>query len=86
MAAFDRLRVAAPGSSMAIRRGGASAHDPSPKLDTDKTELFYLGATPSIRDLKTITGEDQVRIDFLVPAVVFLILVSCCGRSPRRRT
>ena len=47
----------------------------APKLDTDKTELFYLGATPSIRDLKTITGEDQVRIDFLVPAVVFLILV-----------
>jgi RND superfamily putative drug exporter len=75
MAAFDHLRVAAPGLLNGDPAEAGAAHDPAPKLDTDKTELFYLGATPSIRDLKTITGEDQVRIDFLVPAVVFLILV-----------
>jgi len=62
MSAFDHLRGAAPDYL-------------PPELDTGKTELLYLGATPSIRDLKTITGEDQVRIDFLVPIVVFIILV-----------
>ena len=34
-----------------------------------------MGPTASVRDLKTITASDQVRIDFLVPGVVFLILV-----------
>ncbi|HEX4071847.1 MAG TPA: MMPL family transporter, partial [Planctomycetaceae bacterium] len=75
MTAFDHLRGAAAGYLNGDREAAGSASDPSPKLDPDKTELFYFGATPSIRDLKTITGEDQVRIDFLVPAVVFLILV-----------
>lgn len=78
MEAFDRLRAAAPGylnGDRDVRGAEESAPDPSVKLDTGKTELLYVGATPSIRDLKTVTGEDQVRIDFLVPAVVFLILV-----------
>ncbi len=38
-------------------------------------ELYFLGSTASIRDLKTITSADQVTIDILVPGVVFLILV-----------
>ena len=39
------------------------------------TAVYFIGATPSIRDLKTVTGTDQIRIDVLVIAVVFLILV-----------
>jgi len=38
-------------------------------------QLYFLGTTPSIRDLKSITGSDQVRINILVLAGVFLILV-----------
>ena len=77
IAAFDRLRATAPSylNGDSDSRADAGPREQAPKLDTDKTELFYLGATPSIRDIKTITGEDQTRIDFLVPAVVFLILV-----------
>lgn len=39
------------------------------------TSLHFLGSTASIRDLKTITNNDQTLIDILVPGVVFLILV-----------
>ena len=38
-------------------------------------ELSYVGPTPSIRDLKHVTDSDQIRIDVLVLAGVFLILV-----------
>jgi RND superfamily putative drug exporter len=46
-----------------------------PELNTANTQLDYLGGTPSIRDLKTVTNGDQWRMDILVPAVVFLVLV-----------
>ena len=46
-----------------------------PESLQDKTELFFLGPTANIRDLKTVTDGDQVRIDILVLAGVFLILV-----------
>lgn len=39
------------------------------------SSLHYIGATPSIRDLKTVTNRDQIRIDILVLAGVFVILV-----------
>lgn len=39
------------------------------------TEVYYLGATPSILDLRDVTSRDQVRIDILVLGGVFLILV-----------
>ncbi|MCH7685998.1 MAG: MMPL family transporter [Planctomycetes bacterium] len=39
------------------------------------SKLYFLGTTASIRDLKTITGSDQIRINILVIAGVFLILV-----------
>jgi putative drug exporter of the RND superfamily len=71
MSGFDRLRAAlTPGSK-------SSEHLPllPPLLDTDATKLDYLGGTPSIRDLKTVTNGDQWRIDILVPLVVFLVLV-----------
>ena len=78
MTAFDHLKQIVPSFLNGDRDNhdqAASAHDQTPKLDPDKTQLHYMGVAPSMRDLKTLTGEDQVRIDFLVPAVVFLILV-----------
>lgn len=39
------------------------------------SRLHYIGATPSIRDLKTVTNRDQIRIDILVLSAVFVILV-----------
>ena len=39
------------------------------------TKLMLVGPTASIRDLKTVTDHDQIKIDLLVLAVVFLILV-----------
>jgi putative drug exporter of the RND superfamily len=62
MSQFDRLKAEAPSFL-------------PQELKSTGANLDYLGATASIRDLKTVTGEDQVLIDFLVPAVVFLILV-----------
>jgi RND superfamily putative drug exporter len=37
--------------------------------------FHYVGPTASIRDLKIVTDHDQVKIDLLVLAVVFMILV-----------
>lgn len=39
------------------------------------SQIYFIGATPSIRDLKSVTNGDQVRIDLLVLLGVFLILV-----------
>lgn len=39
------------------------------------TEIQFVGATPSIRDLKVVTDHDQVKIDILVLCGVFVILV-----------
>ena len=38
-------------------------------------EVFTLGPTASIRDLKAVTDRDQIRIDILVLGSVFLILI-----------
>jgi RND superfamily putative drug exporter len=40
------------------------------------TTLHLVGPTASIRDLKTVTDRDQIKIDILVLGVVFLILVA----------
>jgi RND superfamily putative drug exporter len=40
-----------------------------------KSEFQFVGPTASIRDLKTVTDHDQIKIDLLVLAVVFAILV-----------
>jgi RND superfamily putative drug exporter len=70
MSRFDNLRAAlAPGSKI---------YDPPllpPQLDNNATKLDYLGGTPSIRDLKTVTNGDQWRMILLVPLVVFLVLI-----------
>ncbi len=39
------------------------------------SELHYVGATANIRDLKSVTGRDQIRVDSLVMLSVFLVLV-----------
>lgn len=39
------------------------------------TNILMTGSTASIRDLKTVTDGDQIRIDILVVSSVFLILV-----------
>ncbi|MBD3673500.1 MAG: MMPL family transporter [Planctomycetaceae bacterium] len=44
------------------------------------TQLYFLGPTASIADLKQVTDRDQVRIETLVLAVVFLILVMLLRR------
>lgn len=50
-----------------------------PALQTG-TELYFIGATASIRDLKTVTDSDQVRINVLVIVGVYLILVALLRR------
>lgn len=40
-----------------------------------QTEIYFLGTTSSIRDLKVVTDRDQIVIDAAVLLVVFLILV-----------
>ena len=40
-----------------------------------QTEILATGSTASIRDLKSVTDRDQIRIDVLAVIVVFLILV-----------
>jgi putative drug exporter of the RND superfamily len=69
MVGFDQLKAA-----LANREKTKDALLP-PELNSNDTQLDYLGGTPSIRDLKTVTNGDQVRMDFLVPAVVFLVLI-----------
>jgi uncharacterized membrane protein YdfJ with MMPL/SSD domain len=40
-----------------------------------ETEILVTGSTASIRDLKSVTDRDQIRIDVLATVVVFIILV-----------
>lgn len=40
------------------------------------TQLYFLGPTSSIRDLKRVTGQDQLRINVLVIVSVFVVLVA----------
>jgi putative drug exporter of the RND superfamily len=42
--------------------------------DIRDAHLHFVGPTASIRDLKTVTDHDQIKIDLLVLASVFLIL------------
>jgi putative drug exporter of the RND superfamily len=48
--------------------------DPDLALLKD-SEIHMVGATASIRDLKTVTDHDQIKIDLLVLGAVFLILL-----------
>jgi RND superfamily putative drug exporter len=44
-------------------------------------DFYFLGTTAGIRDLKTVTGDDLLLIQALVPAVVLVVLV-CLLRRP----
>ena len=46
-----------------------------PDTIRSQTEILVTGSTASIRDLKSVTDRDQIRIDMLAVIVVFLILV-----------
>jgi putative drug exporter of the RND superfamily len=50
-------------------------HDLLPQDVRKSTEILITGSTASIRDLKSVTDRDQIRIDILVVTSVFLILV-----------
>jgi putative drug exporter of the RND superfamily len=39
------------------------------------TQLYFIGSTASIRDLKAVTNSDQVRIDLLVIVGVYVVLI-----------
>jgi RND superfamily putative drug exporter len=45
-----------------------------------ETQIVTLGSTASIRDLKTVTDRDRVRIAVLVTSAVFLVLLVLLGR------
>ncbi|VAX37931.1 FIG00929111: hypothetical protein [hydrothermal vent metagenome] len=46
-----------------------------PEEFAKNTELYFIGPTASIKDLKSVTGRDQIKVDALVIIGVFLILV-----------
>jgi RND superfamily putative drug exporter len=48
-------------------------------------KVFALGPTASIRDLKIVTDGDQIRINSLVLAGVFLILIVLLSHTPVRK-
>lgn len=51
------------------------------EVTTVPAQFYFLGATASIRDLKSVTDRDQVRIDLLATAGVFIILVALLRRT-----
>ncbi len=46
-----------------------------PKELAEGAEIGVIGSTASIRDLKTVTGRDRIRIDILVLISVYLVLL-----------
>ncbi|MAX38011.1 MAG: transporter [Gimesia sp.] len=62
-------------SMMQLERVKKAVSSALPANLRDNTELYYIGATASISDLKNVTDKDQARIDILVLGSVFIILV-----------
>jgi RND superfamily putative drug exporter len=77
---ISQLGVAEAGVRQAIKEALAeeSKSDPPtvPADLIDKTEIYTLGPTAGIRDLKLTTDRDQIRIDLLVMLAVYLVLVA----------
>lgn len=63
------------GSIDRLNRLERFVRDVLPESLAAAARLHYVGPTASIRDLKTVTRRDQIRIDVLVVAAVFIILV-----------
>lgn len=53
----------------------AAVRDSIPESLRAKTEVYTLGPTAGIRDLKSVTDRDQVRIDVLVCLAVLAVLI-----------
>jgi RND superfamily putative drug exporter len=49
--------------------------------DLRRAQLFFLGTTADIRDLRHVTGSDQLRIQILVIACVLVILIVLLRRA-----
>ncbi|WP_339729547.1 MMPL family transporter [uncultured Gimesia sp.] len=62
-------------SMMQLERVKKAVKKSLPPELRENSELFYIGATASISDLKNVTDQDQARIDILVLGSVFIILV-----------
>jgi putative drug exporter of the RND superfamily len=56
-----------------LEEEGETPDEPLPPIRS--TEIFVLGPTASITDLKNVTDRDQIRIDILVLLAVYAILV-----------
>jgi RND superfamily putative drug exporter len=76
--------LSANGAGRRLAPPGEGAHPAPPSFresgQTDDSllagsKLLFIGPTASIRDLKAVTSRDQIRIDVLVVASVFLVLV-----------
>ncbi|MFG0296222.1 MAG: MMPL family transporter, partial [Maioricimonas sp. JB045] len=46
----------------------------------ESAEIFMLGPTASVRDIKAVTDHDRMVIDILVVVAVYLVLVALLGR------
>ncbi|QDT55560.1 Putative membrane protein YdgH [Caulifigura coniformis] len=77
---ISQLGVAEEGVRKAMEEAlaeEAKAEPPTVPADLlGKTEIYTLGPTAGIRDLKTTTDRDQIRIDLLVMLAVYLVLVA----------
>ncbi len=62
------------GSLEQLDRLEAAIHSILPR-ELDDARIYFIGATASIRDLKAVTGRDQVRINLMVLVGVFAVLV-----------
>lgn len=54
---------------------GQTLRDSLPELIRAETELFFIGTTAGVMDLKAITDRDQIVLDSGMLAIVFLVLI-----------
>jgi RND superfamily putative drug exporter len=62
-------------SIAALNRLERAVHDALPAGTRDRARVYFVGTTASVRDLETVMRRDRVRIELLVLASVFVILV-----------
>lgn len=63
-----------------LNRAEAALRAAVPPAYRDGVQLFTLGPTASLRDLKQVTDRDRVVIDILVVIVVYLVLIALLRR------
>jgi RND superfamily putative drug exporter len=67
--------VAKKEAAEAAAEEGDEAPEERARPDLAAAEVYSMGATSSMRDLKRVTDRDQLRIDLLVTLVVYIMLV-----------